>query len=126
MTFYKCIKCGKVLEEIISKVNTTTCCGQSMFELKPNVEDASVEKHVPVIAINNNIIAVSVGETLHPMDEDHYIAFICVETTEGIYKKMLKPGSTPFAEFPLKIGEEVINVYAYCNVHGLWKKDGMK
>ena len=124
MVFYKCIKCGKVVEEIINQNTRMTCCGQGLLELKANEVDASEEKHIPVLTINNNVVAVTIGSDLHPMEDNHYIVFICLETNEGIYNRILKPGDTPFAEFTLKVNESIINTYAYCNIHGLWKREG--
>ena len=36
-------------------------------------------------------------------------------------RKDLKPGDKPEVCFPLCEGDEVEAVYAYCNLHGLWK-----
>ncbi|MEM3483617.1 MAG: desulfoferrodoxin family protein, partial [Candidatus Woesearchaeota archaeon] len=36
------------------------------------------------------------------------------------FRKMLKPGDEPEAEFEVK--EEKLQARAYCNLHGLWKK----
>ena len=40
----------------------------------------------------------------------------------GGLRKNLKPGEAPKAEFVLAEGDEVVAVYEYCNLHGLWKK----
>lgn len=36
-------------------------------------------------------------------------------------QKTLKPEQAPKAEFMVTDGESVEAVYAYCNLHGLWK-----
>ena len=41
--------------------------------------------------------------------------------TKGVQRKKLKPEQAPKAEFMLTDGESVEAVYAYCNLHGLWK-----
>ena len=97
------------------------CCGQKMTELVPGTSDGAVEKHVPVVVTDGNNISVTVGEVEHPMADVHYIEWIAVETSNGIYRKMLNPGDQPKAEFILTEGESVAAVYAYCNLHGLWK-----
>ncbi len=53
------------------------------------------------------------------MEEKHYIEWIEVITENKVYKKYLKPGEKPEAEF--KLDEEVVKVREYCNIHGLWK-----
>ena len=80
-----------------------------------------VEKHVPVYTVAGNHVHVAVGETEHPMIEAHYIEWITLNTTEGVYRKHLKPEQKPAADFFLCDGEKAEEVYAYCNLHGLWK-----
>jgi superoxide reductase len=55
------------------------------------------------------------------MTEAHYIEWIAIETNQGVHRKNLTPSSKPQAEFALVSGETVKDVYAYCNLHGLWK-----
>ena len=91
-----------------------------MHELKAGVTDAAVEKHVPVYTVDGNRVHVVVGETKHPMLEEHFIEWITLNINQGIYRKQLKPGQEPAADFSLCDGEHVEEVYAYCNLHGLW------
>ncbi len=122
MQFYKCEKCGKILEMIqASKCEMVKCCGEAMTILDPNTNDGAMEKHVPVIAQNGNLVVVSVGSVAHPMIEDHYIQWIVLETEKGIQRKELKPGEDPQAKFAVIDGDKVLGAYAYCNLHGLWK-----
>lgn len=100
----------------------TVCCGEEMEELVANTVDAAKEKHVPSVTIEDNIVRVEVGEVLHPMEEKHYIMWIYLHTKKGIQRKDLQPGQEPKAVFALE-DDEVIAVYEYCNLHGLWKKD---
>lgn len=123
MEFYKCEKCGKILAVVKpSKCEMVACCGQPMTIIKANTTDAAVEKHVPVIEQNGNIVTVSVGSVTHPMAEEHYIEWILLETKNGNQRVELKPGEEPKATFVLVDGNEVVAAYAYCNLHGLWKK----
>ena len=50
------------------------------------------------------------------MEVRYYICKHC-----GNYRKQLNPGQEPVADFCLCDGEQVEEVYAYCNLHGLWK-----
>ena len=52
---------------------------------------------------------------------EHFISLIAVQTDCGVQYKNLSPEQTPKAEFSLCEGETVEAVYAYCNLHGLWK-----
>ena len=98
------------------------CCGQKMDELVPNTTDAAQEKHVPVVEVSGNIVTVTVGSVLHPMQPEHFIEWISLHTKQGNQRKELKPGDAPKAVFALVDGDEVESAYAYCNLHGLWKK----
>ena len=121
LKFYKCKKCGKVVAMLKGSPCDTMCCGEAMIELKANTTDAAVEKHVPVVQKNGNLVEVSVGSVTHPMEEKHFIEWIALETTRGNQRKMLSPSDEPKACFALCEGEEVKTVYAYCNLHSLWK-----
>ena len=123
MKFFKCDICGNFVEMIKESGAPMTCCGQKMTELIPGTSDGALEKHVPVCSINENSVEVKVGKVNHPMMDTHYIEWIVLETNKGVYRKSLQPGDEPKAEFCLTNGETVINVYAYCNLHGLWKAE---
>lgn len=85
--------------------------------------DAAQEKHVPDIKIESDgrLIHVTVGSTEHPMLEEHYIEWIALEAEGRLEMHVLKPGQSPTTYFPggVKSG----TVYAYCNLHGLWKAE---
>ena len=121
MKFYKCPICGKIIAIVESRPVPTICCGKPMEELVANTQDGAHEKHIPVFEVKDRIVKVTVGEAEHPMLDAHYIQWIAVETNLGNQRKILKPGSKPYAEFALLEGEEVVAVYEYCNLHGLYK-----
>ena len=116
-----CKHCGNIVEKVKDKGVPVICCGEPMQELKAGVTDAAVEKHVPVYTVEGNYVHVVVGETKHPMLEEHFIEWITLNTNQGIYRKQLNPGQEPVADFCLCDGEYVEEVYAYCNLHGFWK-----
>lgn len=120
LQFYKCEHCGNMVQVVYGAVVPVMCCGQPMTELVPNTSDGAVEKHVPVVTREGSKVKVAVGSAAHPMQDVHYIEWIYVETDKGYYRKPLTPGAEPTAEFELD-GEELKEVYAYCNLHGLWK-----
>ncbi|MCR5217873.1 desulfoferrodoxin family protein [Treponema sp.] len=118
--FYKCKKCGKVVSMLKGSPCDTMCCGEAMSELKANTTEAAVEKHIPVVQVNGNIVDVTVGSVIHPMEEKHFIEWIALETKNTNQLKSLKPGEEPKAVFALADGDEVVRAYAYCNLHSLW------
>ncbi|MCF0146237.1 MAG: desulfoferrodoxin [Eubacterium sp.] len=120
--FFICEHCGNMMAVVKSSGVPVMCCGQKMTELIPGTSDGAVEKHVPVFEVNGNIVTVTVGEVEHPMLDAHYIEWISIQTKQGNQRKALKPGDAPKACFALCEGDEVEAVYAYCNLHGLWKK----
>ncbi|MBR3251373.1 MAG: desulfoferrodoxin Dfx [Erysipelotrichaceae bacterium] len=121
MKFYRCAKCGQMVAIVEKKGCPIMCCGQPMEEIVAGTSDASVEKHVPVIKQEGNIVTVTVGAVEHPMAEEHYIEWIALQTKQGNQRKQLKPGNRPEAVFALVDGDEVVAAYAYCNLHSLWK-----
>lgn len=118
--FYICKHCGNMVGMIHNSGVSMICCGEPMTELKPNTVDAAQEKHLPVVAIEGNIVKVKVGSVEHPMTAEHHIAWIYLETAQGGQRKKLTVGGKPEAEFALTSGDKVLGVYEYCNLHGLW------
>ena len=92
-----------------------------MEEIVPGTVDASLEKHVPVWEKQGNTVVVTVGAVEHPMAEEHFIEWVSLKTKQGNQRKALLPGQAPQVTFALCEGDEVEAVYAYCNLHGLWK-----
>lgn len=121
MRFFKCEICGNIIAMVHSSGAPVSCCGQPMKEIIPGTTDASLEKHVPVYEVKDNKVYVTVGSIAHPMAQEHYIQWISLQTKFGNQRKELKPGHEPKACFALCEGDEVVAVYEYCNLHGLWK-----
>lgn len=120
--FFRCKHCGNIVGIINNAGVPLKCCGEDMEELVANTVDASKEKHVPVVSIEGNTVLVEVGSIAHPMEEKHYIQWIYILTKHGGQRKSLEPGEAPRASFAL-VDDEVVAVYEYCNLHGLWKTD---
>lgn len=118
--FLRCPICGNLVEVINDSNVRVMCCGKPMEELVANTTDGATEKHVPVVEINNELVTITVGETLHPMTEEHYIMWIHVFTNLREYHFNLNPSDNPQVKFNKDINEEIIEVNAYCNLHGLW------
>jgi len=120
--FYICSTCGNIVEMVQDSGVTPVCCGQKMTELVPNTVEASGEKHIPVVTVEGDVVTVNVGSVDHPMQDVHFIEWVCVKTEKGIQRKHLNPGDAPNVTFHLG-GDKALAVYAYCNLHGLWKTE---
>ncbi|MGI6144651.1 MAG: desulfoferrodoxin [Clostridia bacterium] len=116
--FYRCERCGNIVGLIKNGGGQLVCCGAPMVELVANTTDASGEKHVPVVQKKDGKIFVEVGSVAHPMTEKHYIEWIAVVSEKRTERKSLSPTDEPKATF---CDEANAEVYAYCNLHGLWK-----
>ena len=119
--FYICPHCGQIIAIVKQTGVPVVCCGAPMQEIVPGTTDASKEKHVPTYKVENNKVYISVGSVEHPMSEEHYIEWISLQTKNGNQRKVLAPTDKPEACFAICEGDEVEAVYAYCNLHSLWK-----
>ena len=120
--FYVCRRCGNLVGAIHESGVPMMCCGQKMEALEANSVDASGEKHVPVVSIADGVVTVKVGSVAHPMTEEHLIEWVYVQTENGGQRKGLKAGAAPEVKFWLG-DDKAVAVFAYCNLHGLWKTD---
>jgi len=120
--FYICEHCGNLVGMIHDAGVPLKCCGQKMTKLEPGSSEASLEKHIPVVTVEGNSVRVVVGSAEHPMNEEHSILWVYLQTNKGGHRKCLEVGKTPEVFFILT-DENPEAVYAYCNLHGLWKTD---
>ncbi len=116
---FKCSECGNIVEMLYSGGGELVCCGKPMELLKEKSADSSTEKHVPVIEKTADGYKVTVGSTIHPMTDEHYIQWIELIADGVSYFQFLKPGTEPVANFCIKADN--VSAREYCNVHGLWK-----
>lgn len=125
MKFMECEHCKNIMIYLNNSGVLPVCCGSTMKAIVPGSVDGSLEKHVPIVRDVRNsevrVVTVEVGESPHPMSSDHYIQWILLETDQGVYIRYLKPAASPQASFRIDNGERIAAVYAYCNIHGLWK-----
>ncbi len=119
--FYICEMCGNIVAKVKDSGAPLSCCGKEMKEIIPGTTDAAAEKHVPVYKVEGNMVIVNVGSAEHPMIPEHFIEWVSLQTKQGNQRKLLNPGDKPEVYFALCDGDEVEAVYAYCNLHSLWK-----
>ena len=112
---YQCEKCGKTL---ISK-DEIHCEGWK--ELVAGSVDAAKEKHVPVVTKKCKSVKVDVGSVAHPMTAEHLIEWVALETEKGYQIKYFTAEEPAVCSFTVTDGDKAVAVYAYCNLHGLWK-----
>ena len=120
--FLICEHCGNIVAVVKESGVSIVCCGEKMKELVPGTVEASREKHIPEYKVEGNKVVVNVGSIDHPMVPEHFIEWVSIQTKQGNQRKQLVPGQKPEVCFTLCEGDEVEAVYAYCNLHSLWKK----
>ena len=120
--FYVCSHCRNIAEMVYDTDIALYCCGDKMQELVPNTVEASGEKHIPAVKMGDGVVEVNVGSVDHPMEEIHWIEWVQLVTDKGMHRRFLKPGEAPNVSFRLE-DEKPLAVYAYCNLHGLWKTE---
>ena len=121
MKLLKCPICGNVVEKIVDKGVPVVCCGKPMVELTANTTDGALEKHVPVLSIDGDKLHVKVGEVSHPMTDEHLITTIIAVFNSQVLRVDLTSADQPEAVFAIGDYKGTIEVYEYCNLHGLWK-----
>lgn len=121
--FYRCKHCGNIVMLVKSGGGVLVCCGEPMYRLEAGSSDGAYEKHIPELSFKGDgILHVQVGSVIHPMTEAHFIEWIYVQTKKGGQLKYLNPGEAPEATFSF-VEDEVVAVYEYCNLHGLYVKN---
>lgn len=118
--FLQCPDCHGVALVIYGEEDAG--CG-TYDKLHANTSDAALEKHLPVVRVEEGKVMAKIGDHDHPMEEDHFITWVYLETTCGGMLRVLKPKDRPEVEFRLSDGERPLAVYEYCNRHGLWKAE---
>lgn len=119
--FFLCTTCGNVVVKIIDSGAELSCCGSEMKELTPCETEGWGEKHLPVVDFKDcDTVLVKIGAVPHPMMKEHHIMFIYLETRHGGQLQMLEADKPAEALFHV-CKDKPIAVYAYCNIHGLWK-----
>ncbi len=119
LQIYKCIKCGNIVEVLHEGKGTLVCCGEDMQLMEEKTAEMKTEKHVPVVEKTEKGFKVTVGSTIHPMEEKHYIEWIQIISDGRACRAFLKPGMEPVELFFTDAKE--VKAREYCNIHGLWK-----
>jgi superoxide reductase len=121
--FLSC-ECGNLVAELNEGKGKITCCDKPMEEALIHKSDESGhEKHTPLVHEEDGKVYVKVGESVHPMDENHYIDWVYLLTDKGSQRKHLHPGNKPEVIFLIDEDEVVLEVVAHCSQHGLWSAD---
>lgn len=120
--FYTCKQCGTVIGMIHGSGVPMFCCGKEMTHLDPDVSNETREKHAPAVKVDKGTVTVDIGSIAHPMQTDHSINWVYLQTDRGGHRKCLKTDEKPVVSFVLS-DEKPLAAYAYCNLHGLWKTD---
>lgn len=125
--FYYCPICGNLVLSVVDSGQVPMCCGQKMKVPEPNTTDGKVEAHMPKVTCQQvdgkekpvYNVDVCVGSMPHPMTPEHHIDFIFMASESGGQLKHLNPDHPAVAHFVTC--SPPVAVFAYCNLHGLWR-----
>ncbi|KPJ67571.1 MAG: desulfoferrodoxin [Coxiella sp. DG_40] len=117
---YKCNVCGNIIQILHPGEEALVCCDQPMEKLsEQDMNEALAEIHVPIIKSMERGLQVTVSNTPHPMEQQHYIEWIELIADGRSYRKYLHFGEEAKVSFCVKA--KTISARTYCNIHGLWK-----
>ena len=111
----KCTICGRTSE--VEENENMMCCGKEMEDIIPNTVECAVEKHIPTYDKVEDEIFVKVN---HVMEKEHFIEWIALVTDNKEEMITLYPEQNAEVRFKYIPNS---TLYAYCNKHGLWKKE---
>ncbi|MCP4131414.1 MAG: hypothetical protein GY754_10575 [bacterium] len=106
-----------------------------IFEESEEKSPEAAVKHIPSVKMNHECalipeeactdLLIRIGETLHPMEEGHFIQFIDVYIDDiYIERIMFTPNSVnPAACIHLKKDTGKISIVSNCNLHDYWKTE---
>ena len=141
MDIFICNACGHI--EFGSAPNNCPVCWAPKEQFRHNnnvfieAEEKSKEaavKHIPAITVNKACklipeqscvdVIVRIGETLHPMEEKHFIRFIdCYVDDRYVSRIYLTPGVFAAGCFHLKAAGTKVRIIELCNIHGHWQAE---
>lgn len=128
---YHCEKSGTTVELIKSDGIQPLCNhpksdhtieyhGNTLEFVTANTTDAATEKHLPIAQFDGEKLIVKVGDVMHPMTSEHLIEWVTI-----VYDNFVQHGNFDSEQTPqitFNVGKaSAVTVYAYCNLHGLWK-----
>ena len=120
--FYHCDRCGSVVAVMSDGGTVPSCCGKPMELLVAKTGGIGAERHVPVVVRDGDHLVVRVGEVRHDMVEEHLIEWVALERDGRLCVSFLGSEEEPRAKFGACCSGGG-TVYAYCNLHGLWKAE---
>lgn len=112
--FYVCPHCKNVMTSTGDA--QLSCCGRKLAPLVPNEDIKKMEEHTMHIEEIENDYYVTFP---HEMKKEHFISFVAYVAMDRVLLIKLYPEQSPAVRFPQMSGGKF---YAFCNVHGLWKK----
>lgn len=95
---------------------------QDLIQILVENHEGDEHKHQPILTKEGRKIKVKIGDVMHPMTLEHHISMIFLKTKQGGQYKLLSYLESPIVTFELSEDDEPLEVYGYCNLHGLWKE----
>lgn len=117
--FYYCHKCKNLVLMLNNGGGELVCCNEPMELLSAKTQGESDYEHVPSLERTEAGIRARVGFIDHPSTVEHQIEWLVAVQGKRYQIQFLSAGEDPAAEF--NFAADPVDVYAYCNQHGLWK-----
>lgn len=112
MKFYVCPDCGNTLMAMAE--TNISCCGK---KLKPLEAKKAEDEERLIVEKNDNDYYITAA---HPMQRDHYIAFVALMTMDSVMMKKQYPEWDLQVRIPAFAKGRLV---WYCNKHGLFYQE---
>ncbi len=131
MAVYECGVCGHIEFDESPELCLVCRSGKDAFKenaeaIKQPADPAELsegdKKHIPVVAVDGDTVAVTVGEIEHVMQDAHFIQYIDFYVDKKFVSRtwLAAEATKPYAAIKVAAASGTVQVIENCNVHGNW------
>lgn len=118
MKIFKCEECEKLIYTFdTNDYEVVNCCEKEVIRID-NISTTDPDHAITYERIGN-FVKVKVFEGNHAMTNVHHLEYLILESSKKTIRHNFDDEILSEAIFLLSEKEEVLNIYTFCNIHGL-------